>query len=440
MMHLTVSTFLLQLAAGTGCDDRLLISDYTANNVRIYDACSGDYLRNLDTANRLRGPQATRIGSDGLIYVVSEENNRVVRYRTDDFSFVDVFISDDTSTAQDELGGVRRPTGLAFANNGDLLVAGFSSSNVVRFDGQTGAPIGTVVTAGLAGLDGPDAGLALTSDNVLLVPSFENSTLYGFDAATGAVAFSTMGTSEGILDAPRVALLDDSSSRYWVTSWRSGKVVEFSSDGTSRNFANIFRASGLTHDPRSNDLIAVSDSASFVWRIDRDSGATRVFIDNGGSNPLQAATFVTYLEVEGEPVANNDQYWIVGDGTIDASRVLRIGGAVTSSGGRFGAQFVAEDVTLNPWGELTIEFMGCTTAVLTWQPLSSAIAPGTMSLQRLLPNRGQSECEAAGFDQVPGFDWISGTWYGGPERSGEGILIDVFGDNQAFVAWFSYIP
>jgi hypothetical protein len=52
-------------------------------------------------------------------------------------------------------GGVTGMGGLAFGPDGNLYAAGFQSNNVVRYNGTTGAFLGTFVPAGSGGLNGP---------------------------------------------------------------------------------------------------------------------------------------------------------------------------------------------------------------------------------------------------------------------------------------------
>ncbi len=59
------------------CDRLLLISAYSANNVKIYDACDGNFIRNLDSNAYLQGPQAIAIDPQGDLVVVSETNGTV---------------------------------------------------------------------------------------------------------------------------------------------------------------------------------------------------------------------------------------------------------------------------------------------------------------------------------------------------------------------------
>ena len=63
-----LTSFAAPAAALTTCPHHLLVSGYFST-VHVYDACTGAYLRDLDSRARLAGAQAIRLGPDGLIYV-----------------------------------------------------------------------------------------------------------------------------------------------------------------------------------------------------------------------------------------------------------------------------------------------------------------------------------------------------------------------------------
>ena len=53
------------------CASHLLVSGYFSNSVAIFDACSGEFLRQLDDQGRIRGPQAVRLSPDGKNHTVA---------------------------------------------------------------------------------------------------------------------------------------------------------------------------------------------------------------------------------------------------------------------------------------------------------------------------------------------------------------------------------
>jgi DNA-binding beta-propeller fold protein YncE len=76
------------------------------------------------------------------------------------------------------------PYGLTFGPDGDLYVTS-GNNTVIRYNGTTGALIGTFVTAGSGGLSSP-RGLVFLPNGRLLVASFTNNALLQYNGTTGA--------------------------------------------------------------------------------------------------------------------------------------------------------------------------------------------------------------------------------------------------------------
>ena len=113
-------------AAQGSCAEHLLVSGYFSNNVAIFDACSGAFVRQLDSSGRIRGAQAVRLNpANQLIYVVSEGTDRILRYRASDYEFVDVFA---------QLPGNFDPTGIDFGLDDEVYVASYGTSSVVELE------------------------------------------------------------------------------------------------------------------------------------------------------------------------------------------------------------------------------------------------------------------------------------------------------------------
>jgi len=85
------------------CGSRLFVSGWFST-VHVFDACTGQYLRDLDTRARLSGAMAVRLGPDGFIYAVSENGGAIHKYRNDTLEYVGAFV---------QAPGIG-PTGLAF--------------------------------------------------------------------------------------------------------------------------------------------------------------------------------------------------------------------------------------------------------------------------------------------------------------------------------------
>ncbi|MEM9531447.1 MAG: hypothetical protein AAGA23_11040 [Pseudomonadota bacterium] len=178
------------------------------------------------------------------------------------------------------------------------------------------------------------------------------------------------------------------------------------------------------------------------YAADRIPAGMKSTIENTIPNRLaylDAQTFDLRPLVNGES-ADHSQFWIVGLGSFSGT-TLQVAEAVSTRGGVFGANFDPDAVENVPWGQFEITVIGCAGAILVWNSTQgSKSSNGSYELQRVAPNAQQRDCEARDF--VNDFDpnWATGSWFGGPARSGEGLLIDVLDSGDAFAAWFTYRP
>jgi hypothetical protein len=114
------------------------------STVHVFDACTGRYLRDLDSGNRLAGAMAVRLGPDGFLYAVSESFGAIHKYRNDTLEYVGLFA---------QVGPIGA-TGLAFDAAGIAYVAGFNSDDVKRYD-RNGAALGPAFPRALLGTEWP---------------------------------------------------------------------------------------------------------------------------------------------------------------------------------------------------------------------------------------------------------------------------------------------
>src|SRR5262245_56878038 len=162
--------------AQTPCQHRLFVSGYFST-VHIYDACTGAYLRDLDTPDRLAGPQAVRLGPDGLIYVVAENNARIEKYRNDTLASAGTFVTT----------GAIGATGIAFDSAGVAYVSGYNSDDVKRYD-LSGNALGAAFAARSSGLNGPDNGMRFGADGNLYIPGYDSHSVVRYDPRTGTTS------------------------------------------------------------------------------------------------------------------------------------------------------------------------------------------------------------------------------------------------------------
>ena len=291
MLKSIVLAFALVLGALAGprpaeaaCPSRLFVSGYNST-VHVYDACTGAYLRDLDTPVRIRGAQAVRLGPDGLIYVVSEKSQQILRYRNDTLAFVDVFAT---------LPGAD-PTGLAFDAAGNVYVAAFRTDDVRRL-APSGAPAGIPVPARAAGLNGPDNGIAFAPDGRLYVPGYYSSSVVRHDPQTGASVAVVASGAQGLVNT-RGLLPERDGRGLLITGEGSGQLLrlDFASGAVTVLNAGLARPTGLDFAP-DGDLLVLEGAR--VRRFDPATGAAKgVFIANAA--PVQEGTYLAVLPIPG---------------------------------------------------------------------------------------------------------------------------------------------
>lgn len=150
---------------------------------------------------------------------------------------------------------------------------------------------------------------------------------------------------------------------------------------------------------------------------------------------------MSLVDAEAVRTAENNQFWIVGLAEFSvATQRLTLTEALSTSGTSFGDDFNPDDVIRTPWGSITIQFTSCTTADLSWEAnaANAEFGSGGYSMVRLARNDGQQECERDGFGLDDDNDWITGTWFGGGARSGEGLVLDPLLNGQVFLTWFTF--
>lgn len=290
----------------------LLVSGYSSDSVHRYNPASGAFHGGF-SGGPLDGAQAVTIGADGLLYVCSEEQDAVLRYRADDGVFVDAFVDDDPGTPADETGGLDGPTAAVFGADGRLYVASFNTDAVLRYDGRSGAFLDVFVASNSANLNGPDVGMVFGPDGHLYVPSYWNHTVKKYDALSGApigVNGSFVTFRSGGLANPRALVF--SGPYLYVASEGSDAVLRYDAasgvfvaafvwddamTGADEN-ASLDGPCGMEFGPGGH-LYVSSVNSDEVLRFDGASGAYLDTPVTAGENGVDGPTFVRFLPLAG---------------------------------------------------------------------------------------------------------------------------------------------
>lgn len=279
LVLLTISLMAPPIGAQTPCPSKLFVAGF-ASTVHIYDACTGEFLRVLDTRTRISGAQAVKIGPDGNIYVVSENVSKILKYDRDTFEFLGEFASVN--------GG---PTGMAFDRQGRMYVARYSASSVRRYD-TNGAFIDEPIPPGSA-MVGPDNGMLFGPDDKLYIPGYDSSNVMRFDPATNELIEVVPSGAQG-LTAARGLLVAKDNQHLWLTAELSGQLFKFNIATRALTLVTtgLARPTGIEYAPDGSLLV---NSSGAVVKIDPATGARLGTFIAAGSGGLALPTFIAAI-------------------------------------------------------------------------------------------------------------------------------------------------
>jgi sugar lactone lactonase YvrE len=200
-------------------------------------------------------------------------------------------ILDPAGAARVGLSGTR---GLLYTSSGDLLVAGYLSHSVARFDiqSQTYKPF---ITPGSGGLTYA-AQIAIGPDGNVYVGDNNQNTIFRYDGTTGAplpapgqagavVVSGNPAINGGLSNAGGVAFGPDGN--VYVTSFNTNNVFRFQGPkgNSPGSFMDVFvnniqSPSNLTFGPDGN-LYVGSDAPNNAGQVDRFDGVTGLPIGSG---------------------------------------------------------------------------------------------------------------------------------------------------------------
>jgi MYXO-CTERM domain-containing protein len=224
-----------------GSDGNLYVAVPAADSVYEVDPTTGSQVGTLGAGSPLDGPRGLLFGPDGNLYVASFGSGQVLRFDGTNGAYLGVFASVPPGGA---------PTGMAFGPDGNLYVlvwycgpASCLASDVVRFDGTTGAPLGSFLAEEDLHPVEP-VGLLFTLDGKLLVSSHRSDELLRYDAATGAFvdSFAMGGGLDGPAGLVQVATALPVPGDLLVASRGNARVIFF--DGQSGAAGGDFVSAG----------------------------------------------------------------------------------------------------------------------------------------------------------------------------------------------------
>jgi len=176
------------------------------NKILRFDGATGAFVAELDPDNTagLTDPEALVFGTDGLLYVSDtpeEGNGPVLRYNPATNDFHSTFIPAANS--------IPDPTGMVFGPDGNLYLSSAATSEVRRYNGTTGAPLGVFVAPGFCGLQEAE-GMVFLNGNLLVASELSHEVIEFSPAGACLGPFVTAGS--GKLSEPTFMTLGPSDT------------------------------------------------------------------------------------------------------------------------------------------------------------------------------------------------------------------------------------
>ena len=197
----------------------VLISNLNSGKINRHNSTTGAFIATF--ASEISGPTRTKIGPDGLLYVLQwAGDGKVLRYNLDGTK-VDAF----TDT------GIPQSIGLDWDHSGNLYVSSFQNNQVIKFDTQ-GRSQGVFTADG--NTQGP-TNIWFNAAGDLMVNDWKAGKVVTFDASGQFLATFATGLSQ----VEGVSELDDGS--LLIGNGGTGAVKLFDADG---NFIEDFVPSG----------------------------------------------------------------------------------------------------------------------------------------------------------------------------------------------------
>jgi sugar lactone lactonase YvrE len=199
----------------------LLVTNLNGGNVTQYDPATGAPASPLVFASApLVNPRGIVIGPDNNVYVNDISNSTVQKFNGTTGASLGTFVSAGS-------GGLSFPHGMSFGPNGDLFVSSFLTNNVLEYNGTTGAFVKIFATD--SGLVGP-TGLTFGPNGDLFVASSAASSnqVLEFNGTTGAFV-KVFATGNGLSGPAGLTFASDGS--LFVANFTANTVLRFSPAG-----------------------------------------------------------------------------------------------------------------------------------------------------------------------------------------------------------------
>ncbi|MBK9386249.1 MAG: NHL repeat-containing protein [Planctomycetes bacterium] len=252
-----------------------------------------------------------------------------------------------TGASLGSIGPIAQPMGIAFDDAGFLYIVSEGTNRVLRYDATSLALLGEFIVDDPAtpldetgGLVNP-TGIAFGPDGAIYVASFATDAIHRFDARTGAFLGLFVAAGSGGLDGPDAGIAFGPDGHLYVPSYNNDRVLRY--DGRTGAFLGTFVAAGAggLQRPRTlrfrsdGHLLVSSETTGQILRYARNGASMGAFATpHAGITGFALSPVGNHL-VSTSLAQNNVQLWDGGSG----ARIRRL--VAQGAGGLQGAVFLA---------------------------------------------------------------------------------------------------
>jgi streptogramin lyase len=276
---------LLQVSEAQARD--VLVSSRFSNSIIRYDDAGG-LVGVFSAGPELLNPNGIAYGPDGNLYVGLGDVGSILRYDGATGAFIGTFVASG-------VGGLANVRDIAFGPDGNLYANSGTTRQVLRYDGSTGAFLGVAGQGG--GLNGP-VGLTFGPDGSMYVGAALSNRIYRFSPAGTLLRTyvpGVMSNATGVAIGPDGMLYAAMSVTNVVARFdpETGALLGTFGAGTGLNIPIYMN---LTP---GGDLLVGSFGNDSVLRYDPITGASRGVFIASGLGGLDGTHDMVYMPVPG---------------------------------------------------------------------------------------------------------------------------------------------
>jgi outer membrane protein assembly factor BamB len=172
-----------------------VVSSTDPGVLTVLNGTTGAPITTVDAGGIMDDPEGATLGLDGNVYV-ADGSGAVLKFNGKTGAFLGTFVAAGS-------GGLQNARGVAFGPDGNLYVTDFNGTQVLRYNGTTGAFMGVFASAsGACGAMDFPRGLTFGPNGNLFVGSFGSGDVFEFNGSTGACMTDFISSGSGGLGGP----------------------------------------------------------------------------------------------------------------------------------------------------------------------------------------------------------------------------------------------